>query len=941
MLRSEYAETERRAGAARDRPDRRGPLLAHVHDGPRQAHRDRRPAGAADGRVLRGGPRRVRGGGVGEPRQPRRRRLGAEGRLGRLRLGQRRRVRGRRRPHDHHVRRLEVAPHRRQGRQAPAPGGADQGAAQAADGTPRRTRQEEDLPRGRRPAPAARRRAEAFAEQLKWLKSNWSKVGRKILTDLTASKAHGNDLDIASTAGRRAAKEYVNASVMAHFGKDDKYERRVLQMAWAKQFKGKDELAKTLYAAYFMLNVRRRLLVNAIYYGAVETGKLEAPSGRRCGRWPWPPSASASRTSSPRSPSSTSRSSRTASSRSASTSSRRSRASCSSGRLHVAQDRADDDLVVVAVVHVRPRPVAALGPVEVLVVRDLVERRLGDELARPLARQAALALDDEDPERGAEARRVLALLRALGGVGHLGRMLGGVVGAGGGREQGEGEDGDEEWAHTAAQPSARCATLSAMVIDDLDTLLARARGLIAEGRRSILGIAGPPGGGKSTLAHLVADALGDAGRARRDGRLPPRPVGAGAARPARSHGRPRHLRRGRLRRAARPPAGARGGRGRLRARVPARDRGAVRGRDRDPARDPAGRHRGQLPARRRRRLGARAAAARRVLVRGDGRGHAPRLADPAPHRVRQDARRRPRLGDALRSGQRRGDRRHARARGRDRPPRDDLGGDHARADGVVRPLVDEDERAGDAVGGVGLDRQRARDAQAHVADVVEREAVGRRRALGGREVEPVAHLVDDRAHGRGAVLEGQPRARAQRRLGEPADVGQQLARRHRRRLGGDEHVPAPEVEVTVDAHRHRLPGRRGLQLAVERLDRDDARAQARRQRDDLGARPQLAARDAARVGAPVAGRVAQHPLDREAQLARHAGRQLDRLEVLEQRRPRVPVQPRRSSRPRCRRAARSSAAPTPRRARPSRRSSRSRPRCGRRPPRTSRRGPSC
>ncbi len=48
-----------------------------------------------------------------------------------------------------------------------------------------------------------------------------------------------------------------------------------------------------------------------------------------------------------------------------------------------------------------------------------------------------------------------------------------------------------------------------MVIDELDTLLDRARGLIAEGRRSILGIAGPPGGGKSTLARLVADALGD------------------------------------------------------------------------------------------------------------------------------------------------------------------------------------------------------------------------------------------------------------------------------------------------------------------------------------------------------------------------------------------------------------------------------------------------
>ncbi|MEO8688274.1 MAG: nucleoside/nucleotide kinase family protein [Solirubrobacteraceae bacterium] len=46
-----------------------------------------------------------------------------------------------------------------------------------------------------------------------------------------------------------------------------------------------------------------------------------------------------------------------------------------------------------------------------------------------------------------------------------------------------------------------------MVIDDLATLLTRARGLIAGGRRSILGIAGPPGAGKSTLARQVADAL--------------------------------------------------------------------------------------------------------------------------------------------------------------------------------------------------------------------------------------------------------------------------------------------------------------------------------------------------------------------------------------------------------------------------------------------------
>jgi pantothenate kinase len=49
-----------------------------------------------------------------------------------------------------------------------------------------------------------------------------------------------------------------------------------------------------------------------------------------------------------------------------------------------------------------------------------------------------------------------------------------------------------------------------MVIDDIDVLLARARELAAAGRRSVLAITGPPGGGKSTLAARVADALGDA-----------------------------------------------------------------------------------------------------------------------------------------------------------------------------------------------------------------------------------------------------------------------------------------------------------------------------------------------------------------------------------------------------------------------------------------------
>src|SRR3954470_15967473 len=51
-----------------------------------------------------------------------------------------------------------------------------------------------------------------------------------------------------------------------------------------------------------------------------------------------------------------------------------------------------------------------------------------------------------------------------------------------------------------------------MVIADEAGLIARARGLLVPGERRILGIAGPPGGGKSTVARAVVAALGEQAR---------------------------------------------------------------------------------------------------------------------------------------------------------------------------------------------------------------------------------------------------------------------------------------------------------------------------------------------------------------------------------------------------------------------------------------------
>src|SRR3954464_6508313 len=51
-----------------------------------------------------------------------------------------------------------------------------------------------------------------------------------------------------------------------------------------------------------------------------------------------------------------------------------------------------------------------------------------------------------------------------------------------------------------------------VVIESGDGLFARARELVARGGRRILGIAGPPGGGKSTVARAVVAELGTVAR---------------------------------------------------------------------------------------------------------------------------------------------------------------------------------------------------------------------------------------------------------------------------------------------------------------------------------------------------------------------------------------------------------------------------------------------
>ena len=198
-----------------------------------------------------------------------------------------------------------------------------------------------------------------------------------------------------------------------------------------------------------------------------------------------------------------------------------------------------------------------------------------------------------------------------------------------------------------ADPEPQSATIPT-VIGELESLTARARALAGRGERAILGIAGAPGGGKSTLAAALVAELGEAAVL-----VPMDGFHLAQAELVRQGirdrmGAPHTFDVARLRGAAAAAAGR--GRDGLRARVPARDRGADRRRDRRAARGPARRHRGQLPA----AVGRGPRAARRGLVRRDGGGHAARVADRPPRRVRQDAGGGRGVGHALRPAQRRG-----------------------------------------------------------------------------------------------------------------------------------------------------------------------------------------------------------------------------------------------------------------------------------------------
>jgi len=132
--------------------------------------------------------------------------------------------------------------------------------------------------------------------------------------------------------------------------------------------------------------------------------------------------------------------------------------------------------------------------------------------------------------------------------------------------------------------------------------------------------------------------------------------------------------------------------------------------------------------------------------------------------------------------------------------------------------VDENERASGSHRIVGIDRERLLRLDLDPGDVVARQRrIGRAGLAPGdlAQIEPTIDALDPRGDVARTMPQPELRARPRRLVVEPGEVGTEAAGDAGRCIGGDDQVAARDVELAIQAQRHRLAGEGLVQPAVK------------------------------------------------------------------------------------------------------------------------------
>ena len=223
----------------------------------------------------------------------------------------------------------------------------------------------------------------------------------------------------------------------------------------------------------------------------------------------------------------------------------------------------------------------------------------------------------------------------------------------------------------------------------------------------------------------------------------------------------------------------------------------------------------------------------------------------------------------------------------------DIGGpaqgeiDHSGGDRFVGIAIDQDEGAGIAVVRVRIERDRSGNRQIADAHLVQRQR------LGGKLRQRIdVDLVLEVGHrrGDGAMIDfHQVRAPGQQIfVRHPDQVGRELVGNLRAIAHRGKHVAAGNIDFVGERDGDRIAGDRGVEIAAGADNRLDPGGLPGRQHRDFIARPCPAAHDragkAAEIGIGTIDPLHRHP----KRLAGAVILDVDRFQIFEQMRPRIP-----------------------------------------------------